>query len=106
MAKGIAHRDWALHRSDYSSDQEFTYAVQQEQQLNVHIMERLGVAIVAAPVRRRSDGGSWFTEAVVFKTATVPGVRDAEPDFSTMVEEIEDAEAALVEDADSLAHVE
>lgn len=77
MARGIAHRDWALHRSDYETDADFRAAIENEMALNVQIMERLGVAIVSAPVRRRV-GQSWFTEGVIFKTASVPAAPDAD----------------------------
>jgi hypothetical protein len=110
MAKGIAHRDWALHRFDYDSDQEFNVAVQQEMALAQHIMDRLGVAIVSAPIRRRGPvTGRFYTEAVVFETATVPAAR--EPGAGEVVEvdgnpADHDLYSALVEDADDMAHVE
>jgi hypothetical protein len=43
MAKGIAHRDWSIQRSDYQTDQDFNGALQQELALGQHLMERLGV---------------------------------------------------------------
>jgi hypothetical protein len=92
-SKGIAHREWAIHHSDYEDDASFRAAVEQEAVLNVQIMERLGIAIISAPIRRQV-GESWFTEAIVFQTATVPGVRDDAPDPLAAVE----PEAALVED--------
>jgi hypothetical protein len=106
MAKGIAHRDWSVQRSDYETDQDFNVAVQQEMALGQHIMDRLGVAIVSAPVRRRYPGGGWYTEAVIFKTATVPGVRADEPEPEIDLERALGEEPALVEDPDPLAHVE
>lgn len=81
MASGIAHRDWRIERAEYDTDQDFNLAVQQELALSQHIMERLGVAIVAAPSRRRGEFGGWFTDAVIFKTASVPAaVTDPAPD--------------------------
>lgn len=82
MARGIAHREWAIHRSDYDTDADFREAVEAEMVLNVQIMERLGVAIVSAPVRNRDYG--WRTDAVIFQTATVPGISDPDdmPDLS------------------------
>lgn len=74
MAKGIAHREWVVSRSDYDTDAEFRQAVETEMVLNVQIMERLGVAVISAPVRRQSD--EWYTEAVIFQTSTVPGLRE------------------------------
>lgn len=79
MASGIAHRDWQIERSEYDTDQDFNLAVQQELALSQHIMDRLGVAIVAAPVRRPGPLGLWSTHAVIFKTASVPAARDDEP---------------------------
>lgn len=98
MAKGIAHRKWALYRSDYDTDADFRAALEQEAALNVHIQERLGIAIVSGPARRR-QGGDWFTEAMVYETATVPSVRDPQTETAGL-------EAALVEDPDPLASVE
>lgn len=85
MAKGIAHREWAIYRDDYRDDngrvneQAFRAAVQFELSMAEHIGERLGVAIVAAPVRTRHMGdGPYFTTGWVFKTATVPSAREAQ----------------------------
>lgn len=91
MAKGIAHREWAIHRSDYETDDDFRTAVENEAVLNVQIMERLGVAIISAPVRRQGPEGGWYTEAVFFQTATVPGVRD-EPAVETEDEDEDEQE--------------
>jgi hypothetical protein len=49
MARGIAHREWRIHRDQYGSDEEFRGAVQAEFAMCENIGERLGVAIVAAP---------------------------------------------------------
>lgn len=111
MAKGIAHREWSIRRDDYHDEhgrideRAFRDAVQTELALAEHIGERLGVAIVASPVRTRLAGGSWFTVGWVFKTATVPATRERDAG----VEALEDAlaeDAALVEDPDPLASVE
>lgn len=106
MARGIAHREWEVRREDYENDSEFRYAVQQEMSMAEHIGERLGVAIVAAPIRTRSlQGGSWFTVGWVFRTATVPSA-DTKPEPAE-AELLEGAlaESALVEDFDALAEV-
>lgn len=99
MAKGIAHREWVIHRADYiddfGNDTGFREAVEAEAVANVHLMERLGVAVVSAPVRRQGPSGGWFTEAVVFKTATVPGVRDAQAEEPEVDEEAEDLVGAV-----------
>ena len=88
-AKGISHRKWALHRSDYQTDADFRAAVEQEMALNVQIMERLGVAIVSGPARQRV-GDNWVTHAMVFETATIPAGRETPPPG-----EVEELEAAL-----------
>jgi hypothetical protein len=86
MAKGIAHRDWSISRDDYrdedgrTDDASFRAAVQNELALAEHIGERLGVAIVAAPIRTRLAGGSHFTVGWAFKTATVPSTREQTPE--------------------------
>jgi hypothetical protein len=80
MARGIAHREWYIDRGVYESEQDFRAAVENEQALNVHIQERLGVAIVSAPVRTRNEFGRWHTEAYVFQTASVPAAREQEAD--------------------------
>lgn len=108
MAKGIAHREWTIHRSDYmdgfGNDTGFRAAVEQEAALNVHLQERLGVAIISAPVRRQGPGGTWFTEAYIYKTATVPAAQEP----ASEVDALEDAlaEPALVDEPDRLAEVE
>lgn len=80
MARGIAHREWVLHRDDYQTDEAFRAAVQNELALAEHIGERLGVAIVAAPIRTRALGaGPHFTTGWVFRTATVPSAADQKP---------------------------
>lgn len=93
MAKGIAHRKWALYRSDYETDADFRAAIENEAALNVHIQERLGIAIVSGPGRQRV-GNDWFTQAMFYETATIPAAREQEPD------EPLEAEPALVEDPD------
>ncbi len=62
MARGIAHREWYVYREDYETEADFRAAAENEQALNVHIQERLGVAIVSAPIRRRDELG-WGTAA-------------------------------------------
>lgn len=119
MARGIAHREWRIDRSDYDGEAAFREAVQAELAMCENIGERLGVAIVSAPIRTRlNDGGEWFTAAWVFRTATVPGASAPKPeetpeerlhrelhDGTRSVIEPEDVEPALVEDVD-LASVE
>jgi hypothetical protein len=78
MAKGIALRKWRISRSDYQDDYQFREAVQGELASFEHIGERLGVALVAAPIRERAlQGGDWFTVAWAFQTATVPAATAA-----------------------------
>lgn len=101
MAKGIAHREWRIERDEYQTDQDFRYAVQQEMSLAEHIGERLGVAIVSAPVRTRaSEGGMHFTVAWVFQTASIPSASATKLEDSEL-EALEDAlaEPALVDDS-------
>jgi hypothetical protein len=107
-ARGIAHREWRLDRSDYrdehgrTDETSFRAAVQNELALAEHMCERLGVMIVAAPVRTRVGDG-WLTMAWAFKTATIPAVQE-----TGEVEALEEAlaEPALVEDPDPLVEVE
>lgn len=103
--KGIALREWSLSASDYETEQEFRYAVKEELAAFEHTGERLGIGIVAAPIRTRvGPNGSWFTAAWIFKTATIPAARPEQE-----IEQLEDAlagAAALVEDPDALAEVE
>jgi hypothetical protein len=62
---------------EYGSDEEFREAVQAEFAMCENIGERLGVAIVAAPMRTRlHPDGEWFTAGWAFKTATVPAGRE------------------------------
>lgn len=100
MAKGIAHRDWSINRSEYDSDQDFRAAVEQEMALCVQIMERLGVAIIAAPAR--NPLAKWRTEAVFFRTDTVPSMRAPEPEAvdDDVWPVLDEPEAALVEDVE------
>jgi hypothetical protein len=64
MAKGIALRKWRISRSDYQDDYQFREAVQGELASFEHIGERLGVALIAAPIRTRLlPNGEWFTSA-------------------------------------------
>lgn len=85
MAKGIAHREWVIKRTDCRNDDGeiddsvFRATVENEAVLNVQIMERLGVAIVSAPIREQWADGNYHTVGYIFRTATVPGVRDDEP---------------------------
>jgi len=83
MAKGIALRKWSLALGDYETEDDFRQAVAAELAGFEHIGERMGVGLVAAPVRA-NQGGEWFTSAWVFQTATVPGIRDEEPDEEDM----------------------
>jgi hypothetical protein len=85
MARGISHREWRIYRDDHTDDlgrvdeQGFRAAIQAELAMCENLGERLGVAIVAAPIRTRlNGGGSWFTVGWVFKTATVPAAREDE----------------------------
>jgi hypothetical protein len=96
MAKGIAHRDWALHRSDYDSDAEFLAAVQHEQAMNVHLMERLGVAVIASPARAKWPDGSWYTQAYLFMTDSVPAAREPEPKPAPVADAADDEFAAAL----------
>lgn len=84
MASGIAHRAWSISREEFRDEygkldeQAFRAAVQNEMALAEHIGERLGVAIVAAPVRTRLlPDGDYFTAGWRFKTASIPA--DAAP---------------------------
>lgn len=102
MAKqqGIALRRWSIDLRDYETEEEFRQAIASELASFEHIGERLGIGLVAAPIRRQMDGGGWFTAGWMFETATVPGVRDPDPEDELL--DLERAtferEGALVED--------
>jgi hypothetical protein len=99
MARGIAHREWRIHRDDYKTDEDFRGAVQAEFAMCENIGERLGVAIVAAPMRTRLlPDGEWFTAGWAFKTATVPAGREEPVEAPGEVESLEQALAAVPED--------
>lgn len=99
MARGIAHREWRIHRDDYTDDRSFREAVQAEFAMCENIGERLGVAIVAAPMRTRlHPDGEWFTAGWAFKTATVPAGREEPVEQPGEVESLEQALAAVPED--------
>lgn len=111
MAKGIAHREWRIDRDDFHDslgrvdEAAFRAAVQNELALAEHICERLGVALVAAPIRTRDlNDGAWLTVGWVFKTATVPGATT--PASETQALEDALAEPALVNEPDAMAEVE
>lgn len=96
--KGISLRKWSLSLSDYETEQDFREAVQAELAQFEHIGERLGIGVIAAPIRTRTmDGGEWFTAGWVFQTATVPAARPAASEIEALEEAME-AEPALVED--------
>lgn len=106
MARGIAHREWVIYREDFTDefgrDIGFRQAIEQEMAQATHIMERLGVAVVSAPVRKRNVHGDWVTEAYVFKTASVPSARQDEPEIPDLTPDGEivepvDAEPLSVE---------
>lgn len=94
MARGIAHREWIIWRSDYQTDEEFRQAVETEQALNVHMMERLGVAIIGAPMSEQLGDGRWVRAGYLFQTASVPGKR-AEPEVDVEIDEAEDLAGAV-----------
>jgi hypothetical protein len=52
--KGIALRKWSLSASDYENEAEFRAAVQNELASFEHIGERLGIGVIAAPIRTRA----------------------------------------------------
>jgi hypothetical protein len=100
MAKGIALRKWRISRSDYEDDYQFREAVQGELASFEHIGERLGVALVAAPIRERAVlGGEWFTSAWAFQTATVPAA-------SAVVDAVSEPDGAEADEPLELAEVE
>lgn len=103
--KGIALREWSLSLSDYETEEDFRQAVAGELASFEHIGERLGIGVVALPVRTRTASGAWYTAGWVFKTATVPAAREQASEIEAL-EEALDAEPALVEDPDPLAAVE
>jgi hypothetical protein len=98
--KGIALREWSISRDEYHSDNEFREAVAGELASFEHIGERLGIALIAAPIRTQAqDGGTWFTAAWGFKTATVPAARAASDvtDLAPAPDELAALEGALDE---------
>jgi hypothetical protein len=103
MAKqqGIALRRWSIDLRDYETEEDFRQAVASELASFEHIGERLGIGLVAAPIRRQMDGGGWFTAGWMFETATVPGVREHEPtadEYADLERALTGPEGALVED--------
>lgn len=92
MAKGIAHRRWTIDRQDYETEEDFLQALEVEAVRNVHLMDRLGVAVVSAPKRLVTDRGEGFTVGMVYETATVPGAREAQADVEA--DELSDEELA------------
>lgn len=97
--KGIALRKWSISASDYEDDATFREAVQSELASFEHIGERLGIGVIAAPIRTRAiPDGEWFTAGWVFQTATVPAARDA-----TEIEALEDALQTVPADDESEA---
>lgn len=95
-ARGISHREWQISREDYGDDQSFREAVQAELAMCENIGERLGVAIVASPVRTK-QGQSWFTMGWRFQTASVPAWRGGEEDVIGGT--FDDLEAVTVPDS-------
>lgn len=100
MAKGIAHREWTISRDEYTDDhgrvdqQAFREAIQGELAMCENLGERLGVAIVAAPLRTRLDNGSWWTHGWVFKTATIPAAAAAASEIEALEEALSEPEPA------------
>jgi hypothetical protein len=92
-----AHREWRIHRDDYTDDRSFREAVQAEFAMCENIGERLGVAIVA-PRCGEGCGDSWFTAGWAFKTATVPAWPRSRVEAPGEVESLEQALAAVPED--------
>lgn len=93
MAKGIAHREWRITAEDYEDDRAFRKAVQAELAMCENIGERLGVAIVAAPIRTKAKHGShWFTVGWVFQTASIPAMAVEQPGE---IDALEDALATV-----------
>jgi hypothetical protein len=99
--KGISLRKWSISASDYASEQEFRIAIANELASFEHIGERLGIGVIAAPIRTRESGQEWFTAGWVFQTATVPAARERATEVEALEEALE-AEPALVEEPDAL----
>ena len=83
MAKGIKLRDWTLWDTDYPDDSALRAAVQDELAAFEHIGERLGIGIVAVPLRERFEDGKGSvhvkTRGWQFRTCTVPLLGQAQP---------------------------
>jgi len=72
----LAKRTWTLDSRDYSSEDEFRNAVAQELGAFEHIGQRIGLALIASPIRERING-DFVTTGWAFRTETVPTVREA-----------------------------
>jgi hypothetical protein len=95
---GISLREWSISLSDYETEDDFRQAVAQELAGFEHIGERLGVGLVAAPIRTRShNGGEWFTAGWVFKTATVPAARETASEIEALEEALAEPEPVEAE---------
>jgi hypothetical protein len=95
--KGIALRKWSLSASDYENEAEFRAAIQNELASFEHIGERLGIGLIAAPIRALiPGGGTYYTAGWAFQTATFPAAREA----SSEIEALEDALQTVPDDAD------
>lgn len=84
-SKGIGLREWSISAEDFPSEDEFRQAIASELASFEHIGHRLGVGVVAVPVRRRV-GQDWDTAAWVFRPATVPAAREGEPDLAVVTD--------------------
>lgn len=95
---GISLREWSISLSDYETEDDFRQAVASELASFEHIGERLGIGLVAAPIRTHQlPDGPWFTVGWVFKTATVPSARSGASEIEALEEALAEPEPVEAE---------
>jgi hypothetical protein len=71
----VAKRTWTLDSRDFSTDDEFRQAVVTELAAFENIGHRIGLALIASPIRERT-GRDFVTTGWAFHTETVPTARE------------------------------
>ena len=97
----MAKRTWTLDSRDFSTDDEFRNAVAAELAAFENIGHRIGLALIASPIRERV-GRNFLTAGWAFRTETVPTAREAQPGAEVIplpVDEIEEPATPATEGA-------
>jgi hypothetical protein len=71
----VAKRTWTIDSNDFSTDEEFRQAVVTELAAFENIGHRIGLALIASPIRERT-GRDFVTTGWAFHTETVPTARE------------------------------